>query len=64
MTGERWAAEGVQVLCERGDEIGLPPAVAMDEDGRLRGEEETTDSERDDRKDVGSAGADTILPWS
>ena len=44
--GESGAAEGVEVLLEGGDEVRLPPAVAVDEDGGLRGEEEAAEGER------------------
>ena len=46
--GEGRAAEGVQVLLEGGDEVRLPPAVAVDEDGGLGGEEEAAEGERDE----------------
>ena len=40
VAGEPLAAEGVEVLLERGDEVGLPPAIAVNEHGGLRREEE------------------------
>ena len=46
----------VEVLLERGDEVGLPPAVAVDEDGGLRGEEEAAEGEGEDGEDGGEIG--------
>ena len=45
VAGEGRAAEGGEVLLEGGDEVGLPPAVAVDEDGGLGGEEEGAEGE-------------------
>jgi len=52
VVGEGWAAEGVEVLLERGDEFGIPPLIAMDEDGGLRGEEEGGEGEGEGGEDL------------
>ena len=50
--GERWAAEGVEVLLESGDEFGVPPLVAVDEDGGLRREEKAAEGEGEGRESL------------